>query len=173
MSLAVGGLVQCLMPTIRRLRHNDVGGFIYAVLGVAYGVLLGLVVVAVWEEWNAATGAADNFQEVTQPSWSPDGTEIAFSAVHSDYHAPGKGYRAIFKIDVNSLEETRLTKGSDTETSPTWSPDGEKIAYVRDTSNTSSIYMVGSDGSAQTLVRVFPSRDFPFGVGPPDWRPSP
>jgi Tol biopolymer transport system component len=115
----------------------------------------------------------DTFQEVTQPSWSPDGTEIAFSGSHSGYHAPGKGYRAIFKIDVNSLEETRLTKGSDTETSPTWSPDGEKIAYVRDTSDTSSIYMVGSDGSAPTLARVFPSRDYPFGVGPPDWRPPP
>jgi Tol biopolymer transport system component len=115
----------------------------------------------------------DGFQEVTQPSWSPDGTQIAFSGVHSGYHAPGKGYRAIIKIDVNSLEETRLTKSSDTETSPTWSPDGEKIAYVRDTSDTSSIYVAGSDGSAPTLVRAFPSRDFPFGVGPPDWRPQP
>jgi hypothetical protein len=55
--LAVGGLVlvQRLMPERRRVRQNDVAGFIYAVLGVAYSVLLGLVVVAVWEEWNAAT----------------------------------------------------------------------------------------------------------------------
>jgi len=59
--LAVGGLVlvERLMPTRRRLRQNDVAGFIYAVLGVAYSVLLGLVVVAVWEEWNAATAAVD------------------------------------------------------------------------------------------------------------------
>jgi hypothetical protein len=49
--VAVGGLVlvQRLMPARRRLRHNDVAGFIYAVLGVAYAVLLGLVVVAVWK----------------------------------------------------------------------------------------------------------------------------
>ena len=59
--LAVGGLVlvERLMPTRRRLRQNDVAGFIYAVLGVAYSVLLGLVVVAVLEEWNAATAAVD------------------------------------------------------------------------------------------------------------------
>jgi hypothetical protein len=59
--LAVGGLVlvQRLMPARRRLRNNYVAGFIYAVLGNAYAVLLGLVVVAVWEEWNAATAAAD------------------------------------------------------------------------------------------------------------------
>ena len=55
--LAVGGLVlvERLKPGRRRLRQNDVAGFIYAVLGVAYSVLLGLVVVAVWEQWNAAT----------------------------------------------------------------------------------------------------------------------
>jgi hypothetical protein len=60
MLVAVGGLVlvQRLMPARRRLRHNDVAGFIYAVLGVAYAVLLGLVVVAVWEEWNAAATVA-------------------------------------------------------------------------------------------------------------------
>ena len=59
--LAVGGLVlvQRLKPGRRRVRQNDVAGFIYAVLGVAYSVLLGLVLVAVWEQWNAATAAVD------------------------------------------------------------------------------------------------------------------
>src|SRR5215211_979074 len=35
------------------------GGFIYAVLGVVYAVLLGFMVVAVWEEWNAAAATTD------------------------------------------------------------------------------------------------------------------
>jgi hypothetical protein len=54
--VAVGGLVlvQRLVPTERRKQHNDVAGFIYAVLGVAYAVLLGLMLIAVWEKWNAA-----------------------------------------------------------------------------------------------------------------------
>ena len=106
--------------------------------------------------------------EAAEPSWSPDGTEIAFSGIHSGYHAPGKGYHAIFKIDLNTLEQTRLTKGFDTEYLPSWSSDGEKIAYVRDTSSKSSIYVVGSDGSGQTLVR-----SLPFGRLAPDWRASP
>jgi uncharacterized membrane protein YraQ (UPF0718 family) len=57
---AVGGLVlvQRLVPTERRLEHNDVAGFIYAVLGVAYAVLLGLMVVAVWQDWQAAQDSA-------------------------------------------------------------------------------------------------------------------
>jgi Protein of unknown function (DUF4239) len=47
-------LVQRLVPTERRKEHNDVAGFIYAVLGVAYAVLLGLILIAVWEKWDAA-----------------------------------------------------------------------------------------------------------------------
>jgi hypothetical protein len=54
--IAVGGLafVQRLYATERRRQHNEVAGFVYAVLGVAYAVLLGLVLVAVWEKWDAA-----------------------------------------------------------------------------------------------------------------------
>ena len=47
-------LVQRLVPTTIRKEHNDVAGFIYAVLGVVYAVLLALMVVAVWEEYERA-----------------------------------------------------------------------------------------------------------------------
>jgi hypothetical protein len=62
MALAVGGLilVQRLVPIALRRQHNDVAGFIYAVLGVTYAVLLGLMVVAVWEQWEAAAHTADD-----------------------------------------------------------------------------------------------------------------
>ena len=53
---AVGGLavVQRLVPATIRKAYNDVAGFIYAVLGVIYAVLLALVVIAVWEEFGRA-----------------------------------------------------------------------------------------------------------------------
>jgi Protein of unknown function (DUF4239) len=53
---ALGGLelVQRLVPTESRQPHNDVAGFIYAALGVIYAVLLALVVIAVWEKYQAA-----------------------------------------------------------------------------------------------------------------------
>ncbi len=47
-------LVQRLVPATSRQPHNDVAGFIYAALGVIYAVLLALVVIAVWEEYDAA-----------------------------------------------------------------------------------------------------------------------
>ena len=60
-ALAVGCLilVQRLVPISVRRQHNDVAGFIYVVLGVVYAVLLGLMVVAVWEEWKMAARTAD------------------------------------------------------------------------------------------------------------------
>jgi hypothetical protein len=54
---AVIGLavVQRLVPVETRKEHNDVAGFIYAVLGVIYAVLLALVVIATWEEFGRAS----------------------------------------------------------------------------------------------------------------------
>jgi Protein of unknown function (DUF4239) len=53
---AVMGLaiVQRMVPATIRKEHNDVAGFIYAVLGVIYAVLLALVVIAVWEDFGRA-----------------------------------------------------------------------------------------------------------------------
>jgi Protein of unknown function (DUF4239) len=85
MLLAAGGLilVQWLVPKEVRMQHNDVAGFIYAVLGVVYAVLLGLMLVAVWEQWNAAAGRADQeASELAEVFWvadrlpGPDGPRI-------------------------------------------------------------------------------------------------
>src|SRR3712207_3238540 len=53
---AVAGLelVQRLVPAEKRQQHNDVAGFLYAVIGVVYAVLLALLVIAVWEQYMGA-----------------------------------------------------------------------------------------------------------------------
>ncbi len=83
--VAVGGLVlvQSLVSTERRKQANDVAGFIYAVLGVSYAVLLGLMLIAVWEQWNAAQDvASDEANELAGIFWfahalpQPEGRHI-------------------------------------------------------------------------------------------------
>jgi hypothetical protein len=56
MLVAVVGLllVQRLVPPDRREEHNNVAGFIYAVLGVAYAVLLAFMLIAVWQDYKTA-----------------------------------------------------------------------------------------------------------------------
>lgn len=54
--LAIAGfaLVQRFVPFELRQQHNDVAGFIYAVLGVIYAVLLAFVVIVVWQQYEDA-----------------------------------------------------------------------------------------------------------------------
>src|SRR4028118_2199035 len=89
MLVAVLGLeaVQRLVPAERRQEHNDVAGFIYAVVGVIYAVLLALVVIAVWEEHEEAratvreeaNGLADVFW-LAHSLPEPDGPRIQETA---------------------------------------------------------------------------------------------
>lgn len=60
--LAVAGLilVQRLVPRTLRQEHNDVAGFIYAVVGVIYAVLLAFVVIVVWQDLEATRDAAED-----------------------------------------------------------------------------------------------------------------
>jgi hypothetical protein len=75
--------VQRLVSTERRKQHNEVAGFIYAVLGVSYAVLLGLMLIAVWEQWNAAqVTATEEANELAGIFWyahalrQPEGRHI-------------------------------------------------------------------------------------------------
>ena len=56
-----------LVPAGRREVHNDVVGFVYAVVGVAYAVLLGLVVIAAWNTLDEAR--ANTYTESNALIW--------------------------------------------------------------------------------------------------------
>jgi Tol biopolymer transport system component len=64
-----------------------------------------------------------------QPSWSPDGAQIAFAApvAHgADAWLPGQGIRI---LDVASGRVTQITY--DADSMPAWSPKGDQIAFLR------------------------------------------
>jgi hypothetical protein len=83
--LSLGGLllVERLVPAQTRQKHNDVAGFIYAALGVIYAVLIALVVIAVWESFQAANETVEQeANAVAEIAWlgnrlpEPEGTHI-------------------------------------------------------------------------------------------------
>ena len=83
LSLGGLGLVERLVPPETRQSHNDVAGFIYAALGVIYAVLLALVVIAVWENFQAANETVEQeANAVAEVFWlgnrlpEPAGTHI-------------------------------------------------------------------------------------------------
>lgn len=57
----------------------------------------------------------------TDPAVSPDGTRVAFSA---------RGW--IWALDVATGRAARVTDGAEMDFRPAWSPDGSRLAFVRD-----------------------------------------
>jgi cytochrome b subunit of formate dehydrogenase len=73
--LSIAGLVlvRRLTPLSVPREHNEVAGFIYAVLGIAYAVLLAFLVIAVWERFEAARDAAEHEgNELAEIYWLAD-----------------------------------------------------------------------------------------------------
>ena len=73
----------------------------------------------------------DNDFYDTHPSWSPDGKRIAFIS-RRDGHFIGEGGLSteIYVMDADGGNEQRLTNNRKRDSSPSWSPDGERIAFV-------------------------------------------
>jgi eukaryotic-like serine/threonine-protein kinase len=60
------------------------------------------------------------------PSWSPDGSRIAFSRGDGVYG------RALYVIDANGSSPPQFVATASMPTAPRWSPDGTMLAYVTD-----------------------------------------
>jgi Tol biopolymer transport system component len=63
--------------------------------------------------------------EIFQPSWSPDGRFIAFSAQMG-------GFTDLFVHDLETAQMRRLTTDPFADLQPTWSPDGRRLLFVTD-----------------------------------------
>jgi Tol biopolymer transport system component len=83
-----------------------------------------------------------------QPTFSPDGTRIAFLSGRD-------GNPEIYVMDIADADNdgngdnlTRLTNHAAIDDQPAWSPDGAKIAFVRNQGGgNSEIYVMDADGS--------------------------
>jgi WD40 repeat protein len=63
--------------------------------------------------------------EILNPTWSPDGNSIAFSAITG-------GDTDLFVYDLNTNSERQLTNDPFADLQPAWSPDGRRLAFVTD-----------------------------------------
>jgi hypothetical protein len=90
------------------------------------------------------------------PTWSPDGTQLAFS-MNSD----------IYVVRADGTGLTRLTTRASAET-PAWSPDGTRIAYTMFSNDSGTVIprivaIAAGGGEPVTLIAAGAS---------PSWRPN-
>jgi dipeptidyl aminopeptidase/acylaminoacyl peptidase len=77
----------------------------------------------------------------SSPAWSPDGTQIAFSAKRE-----GDEVSQIYLLDVRGGEARRLTRMSLAARAPEWSPDGKWILFL------GSVHRGAADDSANKSI---------------------
>jgi TolB protein len=92
--------------------------------------------------------------EAVEPDWSPDGTRIALASYRDRvgqtcFHECSPNSE-LYVVDADGGHLRRLTTSLANEASPTWSPDGKRIAFVSDRSNRDDhefeLYVVDAGG---------------------------
>ena len=92
----------------------------------------------------------------TAPAVSPDGSKIAFMS-----SGRGGNNWEIWVMNADGSNPQRLTENGNNDGLPTWSPDGQSIAYVSDQGGAWSVWVMNADGSNQR--KLFAMKGSPDG----------
>lgn len=97
---------------------------------------------------------------IMSPSWSPDGTQVAYVSFET-------GRPAIFRQVLATGEREQLTNFRGLNSSPAWSPDGNTLAMVLSKDGSPDIYLM--DMATRRLTQV--TRHYAIDTEP-SWMPD-
>lgn len=80
---------------------------------------------------------------ITDPAPSPDGKHIAIAS---------KGW--LWLLDIQSGKATRLTNSDGMDARPRWSPDGKRLAFVRDFSDDTAVIIKDIASGTETQINT-------------------
>ena len=93
-----------------------------------------------------------------EPAWSPDGSTIAFASKR-------RGNLDLYAMGADGNGTRRLTSTKEDDAQPTFSPDGDRIAFTRGTP--SRLFVMNADGSGARRVTDEQAEE-----GEPAWSPD-
>jgi Tol biopolymer transport system component len=115
----------------------------------------------------------------TDPAFSPDGSRIAYASAHDrngtlDYGDISSVATELYVMDADGSNRRRLTHTRRTnELAPSWSPDGQTLAYTRgrpyQNAEVYSIWQVNPDGTCPRALLAGRPRGHWYAS--PAWRP--
>ena len=95
------------------------------------------------------------------PTWSPDGSQIAFVLFK-------QGVVDIYVMDADGTNIVQLTKDSAFESDLDWSPDGSRLVFISGDLYHNNIYVMGADGTNRQKLTDTPG----LGDSSPCWSPD-
>jgi dipeptidyl aminopeptidase/acylaminoacyl peptidase len=101
-------------------------------------------------------------RRVADPQVSPDGKTVAFTIGDVNFDA-NRVVNQIYVVSIAGGEPKQLTSGDKSSSSPRWSPDGKKIAYLTG----SQVWVMDHDGDNKKQVTSIST-----GAGGPVWSPD-
>jgi dipeptidyl aminopeptidase/acylaminoacyl peptidase len=124
--------------------------------------LLAFASLAVAQERRFAIDDLLKVRRVGDPQVSPNGRRVAFTISDVKFD-DNRAVTQIYVVQLAGGDIRQLTSGAGSASSPRWSPDGKKIAYV--TGN--QVWVMDDDGSDKEQVTKIST-----GAGGPVWSPD-
>lgn len=123
-------------------------------------------ILAVQPDGSRLVNLTNSWADDVAPVWSPDGRRIAFVSLRDTTAGKwGLGPGSLYLLDFDPVagarvgEVVRLTDPDTNDGWPTWSPDGQRIAFESDRSGNWEIWAVNVDGSGLQPLTDHPSQD--------------
>src|SRR5216117_710181 len=99
------------------------------------------------------------------PSWSPDGTRIAFASDRAS--RPDTVNLDLYVMNADGTGLVRVTTDTALDDEPVWAPDGVRLAFRSNRDGNDEIYVANDDGSGLMRLTTSPGHDVQ-----PAWAPD-